>query len=131
MVRSKLAGVGAFGVEAETAYCPEIELAVAVRLAMPDAFVVAVMQPAAAGTQAEPPLSVAVAPLVGAWNVTTAPGVAVPVPSRTSACSCEANAAPTVAVCGLPACTWIVHPPSFVSVNVAGVETPDTVAVAV
>src|SRR3989442_1434381 len=126
LVRSKLAGVGALGVEAATAYCPEIELAVALRLAIPAAFVVAVMHPAVAGTQAEPPLSVAVAPLVGAWKVTTAPSTAAPAPSRTSACNCEPNAAPTVAVCGLPACTSMVCPPSFVSVNVAGVETPAT-----
>src|SRR5713101_539452 len=131
LVRSKLAAVGASGVEAVTAYSPEIELAVALRLAIPDAFVVAVMHPAAAGTQAEPPLSVAVAPLAGAWNVTTTPATAAPVPSRTSACSCEPKAAPTVADCGLPAWTWIVWPPSFVSVNVAGVETPDTLAVTV
>jgi hypothetical protein len=103
LVRSKLAAVGALGVEAVTANRPEIELAVALTLAIPDAFVVAVMQPAATGTQAEPPLNVAVAPLVGAWNVTTAPATAAPVPSRTSACSGEANAAPTVAVWGLPA----------------------------
>src|SRR5207237_5478521 len=131
LVRSKLAGVGASGVEAETVYCPEIELAVALRLAIPDAFVVAVMHPAAAGTQAEPPLSVALAPLVGAWNVTTAPCTAAPVPSRTRACSCEPNPVPTVAVWGLPPCTWMVSPPSFVSVNVAGVDTPDTLAVTV
>src|SRR5206468_4316381 len=131
LVRSKLAGVGASGVEAVTVYCPEIELAVELRLAIPDAFVVAVMQPEAAGTQAEPPLSVAVAPLAGAWKVTTAPATAAPVPSRTSACSCEANAVPTVAVCGLPACTSIVSPPSFVSVKVAGVGTPETLAVTV
>src|SRR5712692_6295911 len=131
LVKLKLAAVGAFGVEAVTAYCPEIELAVALRLAIPDAFVVAVMQPAAAGTQAEPPLSVAVAPLVGAWNVTTAPATAAPAPSRTSACNCEAKGAPTVAVWGLPACTWMLWPPSFVRVNVAGVGTPDTLAVTV
>src|SRR5438128_11416 len=131
LVRSKLAVVGALGVEAATAYRPEIELAVALTLAIPDAFVVAVMHPAADGTQAEPPLSAAVGPLVGAWNVTTAPGTAAPVPSRTSACSCKAKAAPTMAVCGLPACTWMVWPPSFVSVNVAGVDTPDTLAVTV
>src|SRR3989475_8193798 len=127
-VRSKLAAVGALGVDAATAYRPEIELAVALTLPIPDAFVVAVMHPTAAGTQAEPPLSVAVAPLVGAWNVTTAPCTAAPVPSRTRACSCEPNPVPTVAVCGLPACTWMVSPPSFVSVNVAGVDTPDTLA---
>src|SRR2546423_6961898 len=115
LVRSKLAGVGASGVEAATVYCPEIALAVALRLAIPDAFVVAVMHPAAAGTQAEPPLSVALAPLVGAWNVTTAPGTAAPGPSRTSACHCAPNAAPTLPVCGLPACTSMVCPPSFVS----------------
>src|SRR5882724_1475539 len=131
LVRLKFAGVGASGVEALTAYDPEIEFAVALRLAIPAALVVAVRQPAAAGTQAAPPVSVAVAPLVGAWNVTTAPATAVPVTSRTSAWSCEANAAPTVAVCGLPACTSMDSPPSFVSVNVAGVETPDTLAVTV
>ena len=130
-VRSKLAAVGALGVEAATAYRPEIELAVALTLPIPDAFVVAVMHQAAAGTQAEPPLSVAVAPLVGAWNATTAPCTAAPVPSRTRACSCEPNPVPTVAVWGLPACTWMVSPPSFVSVNVAGVDTPDTLAVTV
>ena len=131
LVRSKLAGVGASGVDAATAYCPEIELAAALTLAIPAAVVVAVMHPAAAGTQAAPPLSVAVAPLVGAWKVTTAPGTAAPAPSRTSACSCDPNAAPTVPVCGLPACTWMVWPPSFVSVNLAGVETPETLAVTV
>src|SRR5438445_4373794 len=131
LVRSKLAGVGALGVDAATAYCPEIELAAALTLASPAAVVVAVMHPAEAGTQAAPPLSVAVAPLVGAWKVTTAPGTAAPPPSRTSACSCDPNAAPTVPVCGLPACTWMVWPPSFVSVNLAGVETPETLAVTV
>src|SRR5437016_948626 len=131
LVRSKLAGVGASGVDAATAYCPEIELAAALTLAIPAAVVVAVMHPAAAGTQAAPPLSVAVAPLMGAWKVTTAPGTAAPAPSRTSACSCDPNAAPTVPVCGLPACTWMVWPPSFVSVNLAGVETPETLVVTV
>ena len=130
-VRSKLAAVGALGVVAATRYTPEFEFAVALRLAMPDASVVAVMQPAATGTHAEPPLSVAVVPLVGAWNVTTTPAVAAPVPSSTSACSCEAKAVPTVAVCGLPAWTWMVHPKSFVRLNVAGVATPVTLAVAV
>ena len=101
------------------------------RLATPLASAVAVMQPAAEGTHAEPPLSVAVAALAGAWNVTTAPTATAPVPSRTSACSWVANAVPTVAVCGLPACTWMLHPPSFVSVNVAGVATPATLAVTV
>src|SRR5207248_3230607 len=72
-----------------------------------------------------------VAPLVGAWNVTTAPCTAAPVPSRTRACSCEPNPVPTVAVWGLPPCTWMVSSPSFVSVNVAGVDTPDTLAVTV
>jgi hypothetical protein len=130
-VRSKLAGVGAFGVVAVTKYSPEIAFAVALRLAMPEAFVVAVMQPVAAGTQAAPPLNVAVAPLVGAWNVTTAPLTAVPVPSRTSACSCEAKAVLTVPVCGLPAWTWMLQPPSFVRLKVAGVATPETLAVTV
>src|SRR3982751_693650 len=133
LVRSKSAAAGALGVVAGTKYSPAVELAVALRLAIPDAFVVAVMQPVAAGAQAAPPLSVAVAPLVGAWNVTTAPFTAVPVPSRTRACSCEANAVLTVAVCGLPACTWMVQPPSFVSVNAAGVAdgTEGTLAVTV
>src|SRR5438067_202770 len=130
LVRSKFAAAGAFGVVAGIVYRPEIEFAVAVTLATPVASVVAVLQPAAAGTQAAPPLSVAVAPLVGAWKVTTAPTAAVPVPSRTSACSCDANAVATVAICGLPACTSIVHPPSLVRLNVAGVEMPATLAVA-
>ena len=34
------------------------------------------------------------------------------------------DAVPTVAVCGLPAWTWMDCPPSFVSVNVAGFATP-------
>src|SRR3989475_8748140 len=130
-LRSKLAAVGALGVDAATVYRPEIELAVALTVPIPEAFVVAVMHPTAAGTQAEPPLSVAVAPLVGAWNVTTAPCTAAPVPSRTRACSCEPNPVPTVAVCGLPACTWMVSPPSFVSANVAGVDTPEPLAATV
>src|SRR5437899_2388222 len=87
-VRSKLAAVGALGVDAATVYRPEIELAVALTLPIPEAFVVAVMHPTAAGTQAEPPLSVAVAPLAGAWTVTTAPCTAAPVPSRPRAGSC-------------------------------------------
>src|SRR5437899_2178193 len=109
-VRSKLAAVGALGVDAATVYRPEIELAVALTLPIPEAFVVAVMHPTAAGTQAEPPLSVAVAPLVGAWNVTTAPCTAAPVPSRTRA------AGPVE-----PFCRW----------KVAGVATPETEAVTV
>src|SRR5207244_3305462 len=76
LVRSKVAGVGGSGGDAATAYCPGIELAAALPLAIPAAVVVAVMHPAAAGTQAAPPLSVAVAPLMGAWKVTTAPGTA-------------------------------------------------------
>src|SRR3989442_10493537 len=130
-VRSEIAGGGALGVDAAPVYRPENELAVALTVPIPEAFVVAVMHPTAAGTRAEPPLSVAVAPLVGAWNVPTAPCTAAPVPSRTRACSCEPNPVPTVAVCGLPACTWMVSPPSFVSANVAGVDTPDTLAVTV
>src|ERR671934_2912857 len=97
-----------------------MDLALAVTLAMPSAFVVAVMQPGAAGTQAEPPLSVAVAPLVGAWNVTTTPDAAAPVPSTTSAWSGETKGVPTGAGCGRPPCTLIVHPASLVSVKVAG-----------
>ena len=106
-------------------------MAVAVSVAIPEAAVVAVLQPVAAGTQAAPPVKVAVAPLAGAWKVTTAPLTAAPVPSSTSACSVVANTALTVAVCGLPACTWIELPPSLVRVKVAGVETPLTEAVTV
>src|SRR5438477_602629 len=137
-VRSKLAAVGALGVDAATAYRPEIELAVALTLPIPDAFVVAVMHPTAAGTQAEPPLSVAVAPLVGAWNVATAPctvtpGSELPDASATTTTNRLANAAPVGVVCGFPLTMKTAAGPveTFCRWKVAGVPTPETEAVTV
>jgi hypothetical protein len=129
-VRSKSAVVGAFAVEATTKYSPETPFAVAVTLARPLMSVVAVLQPDAAGEQAEPPASVAVAPLDGAWNVTTAFCTALPSEASTTTCKAEPNAVLTVADCGLPAFTAMVSPPSLTSEKVAGVA-PVTLAVTV
>src|SRR5437870_11954909 len=69
-VRSKLAAVGALGVDAATVYRPEIELAVALTLPIPEAFVVAVMHPPADWEQVEPALSVSDCPMGCVWDVT-------------------------------------------------------------
>jgi hypothetical protein len=63
-------------------------------VATPLAFVVAVFTP---------PAKVPLAPLVGAANVITTPLTGLFSESLTVACSWAANAAPTVALCGVPA----------------------------
>src|SRR5882724_5980889 len=63
-------------------------------VAMPAAFVVAVVTP---------PPKVPLAPLEGAANVTVVPLTGLLNESLTVACSCVANAVPTIALCGVPA----------------------------
>ena len=75
------------------------------------------------------PLNVALAPLVGAANVTVTFATGFEDASVTFACSAVPNAVFTVALCGVPACAataWgaVV----FVNANVAG-GSPVTVAV--
>src|SRR5437667_144109 len=134
-VRSKLAAVGALGVDAATVYRPEIELAIALTLPIPEAFVVAVMHPTAAGTQAEPPLNVAVAPLepVCAAKFTVTPGSELPDASATTTTNGLANAAPVGVVCGLPLTMKTAAGPveTLCRWKVAGVATPETEAVTV
>src|SRR5437588_86555 len=134
-VRSKLAAVGALGVDAATVYRPEIEFAVALTLPIPEAFVVAVMHPTAAGTQTEPPLSVAVAPLEAACaaKFTVTPGRELPDASATTTTNGLANAALVGVVCGFPLTMNTAAGPveTFCRRNVAEVATPETEAVTV
>jgi len=79
---------------------------------------------------AEPP-KVPLAPLPGAVNVTTAPLTGLLLASFTVACSAVANAVLTVALCGVPAVAVMLAavPAVLVRLKLAGVATPDTLAV--
>ena len=94
-------------------------------VATPEAFVVAVFTP---------PANVPEAPLLGAVKVTVTPLTPVPLEFSTVATNGLANAAPTVAVCGVPlvavmeaglVLAWLV------SAKLAAVEIPATLAVTV
>jgi hypothetical protein len=91
-------------------------------VATPDALVVVVLRP---------PAKVPVAPLTGAANVTVTPLTGLLKLSLTVTCSCVPNAVLTVALCGVPAVAVTVDaaPARFVSAKLAGVATPDTLAV--
>jgi hypothetical protein len=74
-------------------YPPAVPFAVnVVDVATPDEFVVAVFVP----------LNDPLAPLDGGVNVTTTPPTGFPLASFTVACSGDANAVFTVALCGVP-----------------------------
>ena len=79
---------------------------------------------------AEPP-NVPLAPLPGAVNVTTTPLTGLLPTSFTVACSVVANVVLTVALCGVPlvAVTLAAVPEVLVRLKLAGVATPDTLAV--
>ena len=95
-------------------------MAVAVMLAIPDAFVVAVVEDSAA-----------LAPVNGAANVTVTPLTGLLPASRTVTCNGVANAAPIADDCGVPPVATIAagEPVELVSTKVAGVATPAALAV--
>ena len=76
------------------------------------------------------PLSVALAPVAGAVNVTVTPASGFKEASVTFAWSAFAKADATVVLCGVPenAAIDVGDPAVFVRLNVAG-ASPDTVAV--
>jgi hypothetical protein len=71
------------------------------------------------------------APLAGAVKVTTTPLTGLLPASLTVACSAVANAVLTVALCGVPAEAVMLAavPAVFVRLKLAGVATPETLAV--
>ena len=89
--------------------------------AMPEAFVVTVGLP----------VKVPLAPEPGAAKVTETPLTGLLLASLTVACSSVANAVLMVALCGVPAVAVIdpTGPAVLVSEKLAGVATPDAVAV--
>ena len=93
-------------------------------VAIPDAFVVAVLTP---------PVKAPLAPLAGAVNVTKTPLAGLLKESFTVACSCVAKAVLIEALCGVPAVAAMLAaaPVRLVSEKLAGVETPETDAVTV
>ena len=95
-------------------------LAVAVMLAIPEAFVVEVVDESAA-----------LAPVAGAANVTVTPLTGLLPASRTVTCNGVAKAAVIAADCGVPPVAAMAAggPVELVSANVAGVTTPATLAV--
>ena len=87
-------------------------------VAIPDAFVTAVVV-------ALPP-KLALAPVVGAVNVTVTFATGFDAASVTNACNAFPNGVLTVVLCGFPALAVIVWgiPAVFVNANVAGVSAP-------
>ena len=96
----------------------------AVAVATPELLVVAV-------TVEAPPAKVPLAPEPGAVNVTVTLGTVFPLLSFTVADSAVAKAWATVALCGVPAVAVIdaAAPGTLVRAKLAGVPTPETVAV--
>jgi hypothetical protein len=80
-----------------------------------------------------PPAKVPLAPDAGAVNVTTTPLTGFEPLSSTVATSGNANAVPTVALCGVPLVAAIDAPAPtvFVRLKLAGVDPPATVAATV
>jgi hypothetical protein len=74
---------------------------------------------------------VPLAPLLGAWNVTDTPLKGLLAPSVTLACSDIAKAVLIAALCGVPPATVMIAatPGLFVRLKLAGVVTPEAVAV--
>ncbi len=93
-------------------------------VAMPEAFVTAVLTP---------PANVPLAPLPGAAKVTVTPLTPLPNESFTVACSCVANAVLIEALCGVPAVAvmLVAAPARLVSEKFAEEATPETDAVTV
>ena len=83
-------------------------------------------------TLVDPP-KVPLAPLPGAANVTVMPLNGCPPESFTVACSAVANAVFTVALCGVPPLAMMLAGVTavLVKLKLAGVATPDTLAVTV
>jgi hypothetical protein len=81
---------------------------------------------------ADPP-KLPLAPLPGAVNVTVTPLTALPPESFTVACKAVAKAAPSVALCGVPAVAVIpdAAPAVLVRLKFAGVAIPAALAVTV
>jgi hypothetical protein len=79
------------------------------------------------------PLNVAVAPLAAAVNVTVTPLIRLPPLSFTVACSAVANAVLMAVLCGVPVVVAMLAagPTLLVKLKLAGVATPETVAVTV
>lgn len=79
---------------------------------------------------ATPPAKLPLAPVVGAWKVTTAPLTGFPPASVTFATSGAANAVLICALCGVPLFAAIANasPVRLVSAKAAGVATPVTLA---
>jgi hypothetical protein len=79
------------------------------------------------------PLNAALAPLLGAVNVTVTPLTRFPPLSFTVACSAVANAAVIIALWGVPALveTLAGGPGLLVKLKLADVPTPETLAVTV
>ena len=125
MVRAKFAGVATPDTLAVTLYVPAVVLAVnVVAVATPAALVLAV-------TVVTPAVKVPLAPEAGAVNVTVAPTIGLLLASLTVADSAVANAAPTVAVCGVPPVAEIdaAVPAVFVRLNVVDRLAVDAVTV--
>ena len=99
---------------------PTVEFAVAVTLAMPEAFVVAVAED-----------SVALAPDRGTANVTAMPGTGLFEESFTITCSAEPKAVATSVVCADPPDALMLAgaPAVLVRLKLTGVATPATEAV--
>ena len=78
-----------------------------------------------------PPAKLPLAPEAGATNVTVTPLTGLCPLSFTVTCSVEANAVLIGALCGVPAvaATDAATPAVFVRAKLAGVVTPDTLAV--
>jgi hypothetical protein len=87
--------------------------------------------PFALVTAVDPPVKLALAPLVGTVNVTVTPLTGVLLALITVACKAVPNAVFPAVLCGVPAVAvilagvWAV----FVRLKLAGVATPDTLAV--
>jgi hypothetical protein len=103
---------------AVTLYAPTMELAVAVTLATPEEFVIAV------GLE-----RVALAPDDGGVNVTVAPLTGLPPPSVTVACNVVANCVPTAALCVAPAVAATAV--GTAAAWITGMDAPSTVMCAV
>jgi len=122
LVRAKVAGVLTPDTLAVTLYVPVVELAViAEDVATPLALVTAVL----------PLAKVTLAPELGTAKVTVTPLTGLFPESFTVTCSADPNAVLMTALCGVPAVAVMDAgvPTVFVRAKLAGVVTPDTLAV--
>ena len=128
-VRGTLVSAKLAGASPATAPCtvnvPAVPLAVIVVEATPDAFVGTTVVRTLPGKLPD-------APVGGDVNVTFTPGTLLPHASLTVTSSVCGKSVPVSVVCGVPAATRVAGAPGrLVSVKLAGVATPATVAVAV